>query len=337
MKRFLYIFFQFLLIAGIFGFLFWNAATAVDAEGKNVFTVLYEQPKRWHFLALAFFCQLFGVSLTIIRWRWLVRTLGLACSRREAFRFGFLGLMLNLAPLGIVGGDAAKAVMIAGRNPEYKTQAVASVIIDRFIGLLVMFICGTLLICWTGFFMRPGITAQTSTHLVFAFTAAGLLGTGIVFLPFFAKGHCERLIEKIPLCGKLGSKLTSALLLYRHHKRCLLQSGLITILVHTSFGLSLYWIAIALFPPVRGLPLPVVPGLMDHLTLHNVANVTSMIPLSAGPYEFFLEQLYQLFAMSVGMGLIVALMFRLTTICVALVCVLSQQAYHGLSEEGVRS
>jgi len=322
MRRFLYIFLQFLLITGIFGFLFWNAVTAVDAEGKNIFTVLCEQPKRWHFLVAAFFCQLFSVSLTIIRWRWLVRTLGLECSRREAFRFGFLGLILNLAPLGVVGGDAVKAVLIAQRNPDYKSQAVASVFVDRFIGLLVMLICCTLLICWTGFFARPEIIAQMFTHIVFALTAIGLLGTGIVFLPFFAKGHFERLLEKIPLFGKLCSKLTSALLLYCNHKRCLLQSSLLTIFVHLSFGMSLYWIAIALFPVAPGFP-----GLVDHLMFHNVANVTSMIPISAGPYEWALEQLYQLLAMSIGMGLIVSLMFRLTTILVALACVLSLHAY----------
>jgi len=312
MKRFLWLFLQFILIVGIFGFLFWSAATTTDDNGKNIFSVLYEQPKRWHYLAAAFFVQLFGVLLTFFRWRWLVRTLGLECSHRDAFRLGFLGIMLNLAPLGIVGGDAVKAVLIAQRNPNHKSQAVASVFIDRFIGLLVMFICGTLLLCWTGFYAKPEIIAQTFTHLVFALTAAGLLGTGIVFLPFFAKGHFERLIEKIPLCGNLGSKLVRALLLYRNHQWCLLQSSLITVFVHVSFGLSLYWVAIALFPTV--------PGMIDHLLLHNIANVTSMIPLAAGPYELVLEKMYQLYPMSVvGKGLIVALMFRLTTIAVALV------------------
>jgi hypothetical protein len=53
--------------------------------------------------------------------------------------------------------------------------------------------------------------------------------------------------------------------------------------------------------------------------LHNVANLTSMIPLAAGPYELVLEQLYHLLTKSVGMGLIIALMYRLTAICVAVV------------------
>ena len=311
MKRFVQIFLQLLLIAGIFGFLFWSAAAATDNEGKNIFAVLCEQPKRWYFLAAAFFAQLFGAAITFIRWRWLVRTLGLQCSHRDAFRLGFLGLMLNLAPLGIVGGDTVKAVLIAQKNPDDKSKAVASVFIDRLLGLLIMFICGSLLIGCTGFYARPEIVAKTFTLLVFAFTAAGILGTGIVFHPFFAKGHCERLIEKIPLCGTLGSKLAQSLLLYRNHKRCLLLSGLITTLVHLSFGMSLYWTAIALFPSV--------PDLVCHVMLHNVTNLTSMIPLAAGPYELILEQLYRLYGMHVGMGLIVSLMFRLTTILVAVV------------------
>ena len=310
MKRFLSILLQLLLIAGIFGFLFWNAASATDEEGRNIFNILYEQPKRWHYLAAAFLIQLFAVCITFIRWRWLLRILGLQCSRRDAFRLGFLGIMLNLAPLGIVGGDAVKAVLIAQRNPDHKSQAVASVFIDRFIGLLVMFVCGTLLILYTGFYARPEVVAQLFTHLVFAFTAAGLLGTGMVFLPFFAKGHLERWIEKLPLLGKLGSKLTQSLLMYRNHKKCLLWCSLVTIPVHISFGLSLYWVAVALFPSV--------PSAVSHVMLHNVTNVTSMLPLAAGPYELVLDQLYQLYGMSVGMGLIISLLtFRLIAIGVA--------------------
>jgi hypothetical protein len=52
--------------------------------------------------------------------------------------------------------------------------------------------------------------------------------------------------------------------------------------------------------------------------LHNVTNLTSMIPLAAGPYELVLEQLYKLYDMNVGSGLIVSLSFRLVTILVAL-------------------
>jgi len=311
MKRFLWLSLQLVLIAGIFGFLFWSAANATDDEGKNIFTLLWEQPKRWHFLAAALFAQLFAVAISFIRWRLFVRTLGLECSHREAFRFGSFGFLLNLAPLGVVGGDAVKAVLIAQRNPDFKTQAVASVFIDRFVGLFAMFICGAFFVCWTGFAFRTEPLAQFFTFLVFAFAAVSIIGTIIVFLPFFAKGHVERLVEKIPLCGKLLGKFTQSLLLYRNHKRRLLQCCLLTVLIHTSFGLSIYWIASGLFLSV--------PDATTHVMFHMVANLTAMLPLAAGPYELVLEELYQLFGMSVGMGLVVALMYRLTMMIVAVV------------------
>jgi hypothetical protein len=302
------------LIFGIFGFLFWKASQATDADGKNVFELLWEQPKRWELLGAAFLVQLFAVSATILRWRWLVQTLGLTLSVKDAFRLGFLGLMLNLAPMGIVGGDLVKSYLIAKKNPDYMSQAVASVIVDRIIGLLVMFLCGGIFVCLTGFAFREEVLARTFSQLVFILTGMGYVCVGIIFLPFFSKGHVERLLAKIPFCGGILGKLARSFLLYRHCKICLLKAWAITFLVHIPFGFSLYLIALGLF----GL----VPNLPDHLMLYNVVNLTAMIPLAAGPFEFVLEQIYPLFSvngvkMGVGIGLVVALGYRLISIFVA--------------------
>ena len=314
MWRLLYILVQVLFIVGIFGFLFWSAVNATDNEGNNVFTALQEQPKRWHFLVAAFFAQLLGLSLTIIRWRWLVLTLGLEISRREAFRLGFLGYVLQLILLGPVGGDAVKAAIFAKRNPNNMSKAVASIFIDRFIGLVVMFLCAAFFILYTGFHSLTHPTALFFTYLTFALTVAALLGSAIVFHPFFSKGYLERMIEKIPFCGKLFSSFVQALLLYRDHKRVLLKCCFITIFVHMSFGLSLYWAAIGLFTSV--------PSFVEHIMLHSIANLTAMLPIAVGPYEFVLEQIYQLQEVRItGMGFVVSLMYRLTTIFVAIAAV----------------
>ncbi|MDR1962677.1 MAG: flippase-like domain-containing protein [Planctomycetaceae bacterium] len=302
------------LILGIFGFLFWNAAKATDANGKNVFQLLWELPKRFDLLGAAFFVQLFAVSVTIWRWRWLVQTLGLVLSVKDAFRLGFLGLMLNLAPMGIVGGDLIKSYLIAKKNPDYMSQAVASVIVDRIIGLLVMFLCGSIFVCLTGFAFRQEVLARTFSQIVFTLTVAGYVCVGIVFLPFFSKGHVERLLTKIPFCGTMLSKLVRSFLLYRHHKICLLKAFAITFLVHIPFGISLYLIAKGLFGSV--------PSLTDHIMLYNVVNLTAMIPLAAGPFEFVLEQIYPLFSvegirMGVGIGLVIALCYRFVSILAA--------------------
>ena len=312
MRRFLYIFTQVVLIVGIFGYLFWSAASATDDEGKNIFAILVEQPKQWHFLVGAFFAQLLGLSLTIVRWYWLVQTIGLECTRREAFRLGFLGYVLQLIFLGPVGGDAVKAAIFAKQNPANGTKAVASIFIDRYIGLIIMFLGAAFFILFTGFHFLSHPTALFFTYLTFALTVGTFVGTAIIFHPFFSKGHVERWIEKIPLCGKLLSKFVHALLLYREHRRVLLKCCFITVFVHMSFGLSLYWAAIGLFSSV--------PGFVEHIMLHSIANLTAMLPMAVGPYELVLEQIYQLYEMT-GMGFVVSLMYRLTSIVVALAAV----------------
>ena len=55
--------------------------------------------------------------LTFIRWYYLVRALDLPFTLREALRLGFLGYLFNLMPMGIVGGDLLKAVMLGPAAP----------------------------------------------------------------------------------------------------------------------------------------------------------------------------------------------------------------------------
>ena len=58
-----------------------------------------------------------GIVLTLIRWCFLVRALGITFSIRDALRIGFLGYLFNLSPAGIAGGDLLKAVMLAREHP----------------------------------------------------------------------------------------------------------------------------------------------------------------------------------------------------------------------------
>jgi hypothetical protein len=309
-KKILLFFLKLSLILGIFVYLFWKASGTPIEDGKNVFQILWEQPKRFDFIAGAFLMQLFAVSMTFVRWRWLVQTFGLTLSLKDAFRFGFVGLLLNLAPMGIVGGDLVKSYLLINHNPKYRTQAVASVIVDRIVGLLVMFLLGSVLVCATGFIFRDDVWSKTLSRITLLLTVIGFTCTGIVFLPFFAKGHIERVLEKIPYCGRIAGKLTNSLLLYRHHKICLFQAFLLTFLVHIPFGISLYLIANGLFQNV--------PGIIDHILLYSTVNLTSMIPLAAGPFELVLNELYHNgFEKGIGIGLVVALAHRLISICVA--------------------
>lgn len=298
-----------LVVSVIFGFLIWKAVTATDDDGKNIFAVFWEQPKRWDLLAGALFVQTCAAAVTFVRWRWLVTAFGLRCSHFEAQRLGLLGLFINLTPLGIVGGDGAKAFLLAQSNPDLRPQAFASVIVDRIIGLLVMFLYGTVTVLMTGLAFRPELLARTVSYTMFALTAAGFLGAALVFTPFFNKGHFENLLEKIPYIGTYLAKLTRAMLMYRRRKTCLFYAFLVSFLTHFLASVSMYFTALAFFGKI--------PDFLSHLMLYSVLQLALLIP-AAGPFELVFEEMYHhIFAAPVGTGLIVAIGVRIVT---TLVC-----------------
>ena len=83
---------------------------------------MLKSPKHWDFLAGAFVLMGAAIVLTLIRWCYLVRAMGIPLSMKDAMRIGFLGYWFNLAPVGIVGGDLVKAVMLAHEHPGNKRQ-----------------------------------------------------------------------------------------------------------------------------------------------------------------------------------------------------------------------
>ena len=60
------------------------------------FQDLAGQPKNWPLLLWALPLCLVAVTVTILRWQLLVRTLGLNFTTRDALRAGFLGYPVNL-------------------------------------------------------------------------------------------------------------------------------------------------------------------------------------------------------------------------------------------------
>ena len=88
--------------------------------------------------AMALGLYLTGLLLAFWRWALLMRVLGLAVRVRTAIRLGFIGNLFNLVIPGAVGGDVVKTALLF-REGANKTQAVASVVLDRIVGLLGLF------------------------------------------------------------------------------------------------------------------------------------------------------------------------------------------------------
>lgn len=293
------------LIGGIFAILIWQAAA------NDAFGTFWNRPKNWSFLLLAVLCNLFSVSLTFIRWQWLVCAMDIPLKMRDAFRMGFVGFLFNLAPAGIVSGDLIKIIMLARRTPEFKERAAASVVVDRVIGLYIMFLTAMLAIVGSGFYRREETVAQLATQIMIWMTVISTVGIVLALLPSMTQGRFRRLLARLPWGGVFLVNLVNAFQLYRSRPMTLFISALITLPVHVLLAFCVYCVAHGLFA--------VVPTAMEHQVMHPVANLTSLIPLPAGPYEAVLNELYPVYMgpAGVGIGLIVAIGYRFTCIVIA--------------------
>ena len=96
--------------------------------------VVHGEPIHYGYLCLAFLFFAFALPITFVRWWVLVRAQDLPFTLGNAFRLGTIGLFFNSFLPGSVGGDLAKAAGMV-REQSRRTVAVATVIMDRLIGL----------------------------------------------------------------------------------------------------------------------------------------------------------------------------------------------------------
>jgi len=302
------------LSAAIIAYLVWNAVRSQGGEhGANVFADLLEQPKHWALLAAAWLILAAATVLTFVRWWYLLRTLGVPARLFGTVRIGFWGYLFNLAPLGIVGGDLLKAVLLAREHPEHRVKVVAAVVVDRAVGLYVLFVFATGALVLSGLGSSPSSEIRLISRAVFTVTALGGLGIAAMLLPDVTGGRVARGLARIPRVGRLLENLLAAIRMYRHHMAALGVSAVMTLGVHASSALGCYLIA-------RGLP-GQSPPLAAHFIIIPLSVAGSVVPLPLGPFELVIDFLYthlpQAAAVAKGRGLIVALAYRLINILIA--------------------
>ncbi len=315
MKRYLVIVLKIAISLAIIAFLVWRA-TLPQEDGTNVFENLKNQPKDWPLLAAACLTCAVAVVLTFVRWWYLVRTLELPFHLTESLRLGFLGYLFNLAPMGIVGGDLLKAVMLARQHPRARARAVASVAVDRIVGLFVLFMVASCAILLTGCHRVPVAEIRVPCQVILVLTVLGGLALTGLMSPGITDGRVSRALERIRHIGPALASLIEAVRMYRRKPHVLLAASAMSVGVHSLFVIGVFLIALGL------------PG--DDLSLGAqfvavpISSTTQALPLPLGPFEFFLDLFYAHMpgtatTIPAGQGLVVALAYRLITILIAAV------------------
>ncbi|MDR1960140.1 MAG: flippase-like domain-containing protein [Planctomycetaceae bacterium] len=309
MKKSILLAVKLLVTAAILFYLFHKAIQ------NNAFEELKNHPKNWSMFAAALLCNILAVLMTFFRWQYLARTLGVTMSAKETVRIGLIGFLFNLAPFGIVGGDLIRSLLLFKQIPEKKPQILASVFVDRIIGIFVMILVGGLAVYLTGFQRLNNPIAVNTMFTLRLFELGVLIFVILVVFLFMINVNMFHFLNKIPKVGRFLHKIIIALMMYRNHMRAVFIAALMTFPVHILFSTGIWCIAVGIYTTA--------PSILEHQILHPVANLTSMIPLPLGPYEYVIDYLYPVFAIpesvpfKSGYGLVIALVYRLITLLIA--------------------
>jgi glycosyltransferase 2 family protein len=289
----------------------WLVVEALRSDPQKL-ADLADRPKDWSLLAGAGGLCLAAVALTFVRWRALMLALDIPFSLGEAFRLGFLGYALNLVAPGSVGGDLFKAYYVARQMPRRRAEAIATVVLDRVIGLYVLVLLAACVFAVSPAVAQPELKAVAAT--VYATTVAGAVGLGLMLFGGVSARLSAR-VASLPKIGPTIGQLMAALALYRSRPATLVTAGVLSLIVQSMFAVGLYMFAAGLLPAAT------TPTLGEHFLMVPLAMLTGVVPVPGGlgAFEGALEFLYRWVpatAAQTGDGLLVALAYRLMTLVI---------------------
>jgi glycosyltransferase 2 family protein len=225
----------------------------------------------WFLAAIACFGMV--CLLGIVRWQLILRVQGLDIKFWRATAIFFIGMFFNAFLLGATGGDVIKAWYVAHETHHKKAEAVITVVVDRLIGLLALFLIALIMmaIFWQRVF--------EDKHLIgfSIFTLTFVIGTVTATVLGFWKGFADRFplirasLQKLPKYDMLH-RMVGAYREYASHPRVVVQTMLQSFGVHFFVFLSIICIA-------RGLNITAA-SVVDYFLYLPIINSLAAIPIS---------------------------------------------------------
>jgi glycosyltransferase 2 family protein len=301
----------------------WFAAAgllvALFFSQRNSILSLGPGPKAWGYLVLGLVILLVTYLVTFLRWWLLVRALRFVFSPQQALRLGFIGLISNFLTPGALGGDFVKAFLIGRDHPQRRTVAVATVVLDRMMGLVALFVVGGL-----ASLVPSAMLAHTSMApvrwLMWSGSLFGLASLAIVLQPAFSHWQLWQTLRGLPLVGGLLHELLGGIRLYQSNSGVIWISLGLALLCQ--IGLICGFYACALW--IDG---AWAPDLLTHFFMLPTAQLfAAFIPLPAGTgalegaMQWFYTQVRPAEVtteMAGAAGFLAALAFRLVTMVIA--------------------
>ena len=230
-------------------------------------------------------CYASAVALSGLKWGVLLRAAGMKVGRSRLLAYQWVAEFFNNFLPAQVGGDVMRGYSLAS-DTHRSADAAASVLIDRFIGLLVFMFAAALASVMMLLYGRPDGTAFSSEQLILIrIIALGssavtllLLGTLLAVLSRRLKVVVERVLVRLPLSQyivPIWHKLADAFSVYRHQYQALMLTALGSVLIVILTSVNIWLISWAIQPNSI--------SLLEVLAINPIIVFVSLaIPLSPG-------------------------------------------------------
>ncbi|MCY4545404.1 MAG: lysylphosphatidylglycerol synthase transmembrane domain-containing protein [Gemmatimonadetes bacterium] len=309
------------------GWLRWLAALGILAYLFYLYRDQYADFIRreidFTFLIIGVVLATTATVLAFFRWFLLARGQKLVLGFREAVRLGFVSNLFNYLAPGTAGGDIVRAVGIARRQKSRRTVAAATVLLDRLIGMLALFIVGS----------AASLLNQDLWHhreimiaaLVFWGGAlAGMICLVISLQSRFLEWTLYKRLTRLRYAGPFFAELANSLALYQTRRSALTEALLIGLAGQVFMLSAFYCCAMALLPG------PAAPDYWVHLMLIPAAEIIGTfapVPGGVGALEGAVIYIYHLVSTTAdgaisgtvaqATGLAAALTYRIVRVSVA--------------------
>jgi uncharacterized protein (TIRG00374 family) len=302
---------KYLVGFGLLGFVVWR--NWAPASGNGLVN-LWQRQIHWGALALAGGLCAIAVLLTFVRWFLLVRAQDLPFTLGAALRLGLVGYYYNTLLPGSVGGDLVKAAGIA-RAQDRRTVAVATVIIDRVVGLWAL--VWLVVILGSGFWAAGLVVGPgQATCRMIILTAGAILGASLVtwfllgLLPSRRADIFAGRLERIPKIGHSLAEAWRAVWMYRVRGHSIWIALALAVVGHVGFVLTLFFAARALWQPSE------MPSIAENFLIIPIGMAVQAgipTPGGVGGGEIFFGLLYSWIGYPRENGELMTLVYRLVT------------------------
>lgn len=308
---------------GVLGYVIWANWTLPSASG---IVEAFHRPTEIAPLLLATVAGVVSLLLVSVRWYIVARIQDLRFSLLQAFRLGALGYFLGTVLPGSVGGDIARAVVIA-RGQARRAVALSTVLVDGAIAFWTLLLLVSLVGCCNWFLGDAEVNERT--RLAY-FVIAGFGGATAGLLGFIALGAIQpsqrnRLTAPLARFPRFRTGTIEVLDALRMYRR---RAGMTTLAVIFSLGSQIasvvsFYLAAEVF--LASSQNAAVPSLAQHFIIVPICMLIQFgfpAPGGIGGCEYGYGCLYALAAGNAdatAAGVLAALVFRGITLGIGLV------------------